>query len=143
MDVVAYQVRFVGGPADGLTLEQDADSFVERPLMTMPANPIAIRSADDDGREVVDRYCSTYLLVRRSLKNLDGREAVECQYNFAGFELVRLEPPTIHDRSRRRPWMSRIRGLYSRTRQGLIRWMLAPVERPLRIEPPKQPPRLR
>jgi hypothetical protein len=126
-----HRIRFIGGPSDGVVVV--ATSFPFGDKLWMPASPIEIETGTNSCY-LPTAHCSAAYNVsckRHVLEN--GCPSVLYEFKFAGFE-----PYSKLATSKSRPhsmprWVSRLAMLISHWRVGLAKWMVAPVDHPLKL----------
>jgi hypothetical protein len=126
-----HRIRFIGGPSDGVVVV--ATSFPFGDKLWMPASPVAIEP-DTNCCYMPPGRCSAAYNVsckRHTVEN--GCPSVLYEFKFAGFEPCKApSAPKSRSNSMSR-WLSPLATLISRWRVGLAKWMVAPVNHPLKL----------
>ncbi len=85
---LAYHVRFVGGPCDGLTVDADSAGFEAEEILSMPARPI-LRRARRGCYELMGHCRAAYRMTHQRRAKAGRSPAVDVRYDFSGFEFLR------------------------------------------------------
>jgi hypothetical protein len=131
MEPHLYRIRFVDGPSDGVVVV--ATSFPFGDKLWMPTSPVEVEPGTNCCYMPPTRCRAAYKVSckRHTLEN--GCPSVLYEFKFAGFEpwITPIAPKSLpHSMSR---WLSRFAILISRWRVGLARWLVAPVNHPLKL----------
>ena len=133
MGAVIYRVRFVGGPSDGLAINVRDDSLRDRSTLRLPVRPVSGRADGGHIHNRSRRNCSVYVLSTRCRMDVGGQPTIHLEYRFTGIEIPdrgarrRLTQPRLHPETA-------LASSLSRWRQKIGRWMLAPVDYPLKSQ---------
>jgi hypothetical protein len=135
MNTSLYTVEFVGGPSDGLVLSDP--HFDVRDKLQMPAVPACFRSGQVRCHELAGHWSTAYLLTSKHRAMVDNQMTSYLTYDFLGYEL--LETKTERESQSAPHWLIRVRNRLSQARRAFAKWMLAPVDHPLKVwnEPAK------
>jgi hypothetical protein len=135
MNTSLYTVEFFGGPSDGLVLTDP--HFNVRNKLLLPAVPACLRSGQNHCHELAGHWSTAYLLTSRHRALVDDHMTIYLTYDFLGYEL--LETKTGRESQTAPHWLSRLRHRLLQARHALARWMLAPIDHPLKMchEPAK------
>jgi hypothetical protein len=123
-------VRFIGGPSDGLVLSDS--HFNAQDKVQMPATPAFVRSGQHSCCELAG-WSTAYRLTCRHRSIEAGRATTRLRYNFLGYELVKAQVEHEVGRQRERRRLVGLRNWFSRVSLRLARWMLEPLDHPLKV----------
>ena len=123
-----YQVEFLGGPSDGAVVTL-GDLSCQRTIC-LPMRPISISPEGEPDHLTLDDARSVYRLSRKALTTSNGGTTLHYEYVFAGFKTSRdqarkTDPP--------RAMIGPLAVFLRRYRNRAVRWMLAPVDHPLKL----------
>lgn len=131
MGEIMHRLRFVGGPSDGLAIVVRDGSFRERATLRLPSRPLVGRADGCYFHQRLRGYGSVYVLSTRCRMGVGGQATVHLEYHFTGFEIPDRGAIRRRTQPRLRP-MTVLTSSLSRWRQKVGRWMLAPVDYPLK-----------
>jgi hypothetical protein len=127
-----YRVQFVGGPSDGLVLEAARSSFQPKDRISLSVRPVFAQFGETNCYEVLGHCTSTYLMTSKLYCQEGGAATVHLRYEFSAFESPLRRAARRH-LPRPSRWLSALAG--SRAWRKFAKWMLAPVDHPLKITP--------
>lgn len=125
------QVKFLGGPYDGAVVTLDDHTYPR--TIFMPARPISISPKGEPCCVTLDDSRSVYRLNRKARAASDGGTTLRYECVFTGFKTPRdqtrnTDPP----RAMIGP-LAALAVVLRRCRDKAVRWMLAPVDQPLKL----------
>lgn len=126
MKVSNYQMHFVGGPTDGLALDERR-SRAQRQVR-FPVCPALERRGKSPCYELVGQWSANYRLVMRQSLPAEPGTGIYARYEFEGYELTPLTPKR---RSLVRKWLGDLARWFRQASSRIAKWMLAPIDHPL------------
>jgi hypothetical protein len=99
-----YQVRFIGGPSDGVVVAVTSFPFGDR--LRMPASPVTIESGTNRCYLPPGQCLANYNVRCKRHSVEDGCPIMCYEYEFAGFESLKTASPRMPEPHRRRRWLS-------------------------------------
>lgn len=131
MNSSLYTIQFVGGPSDGLVLSDP--HFDVRDKVQMPARPAYVRAGHTRCHELVGYWSTAYLLTSQHHTIEDGQTTTCLTYGFLGYELLETKTERESLRQCAPHWLSGMRDCFSRARRAFAKWMLEPIDHPLKM----------
>jgi hypothetical protein len=129
MNATLRNVRFIGGPFDGLDFTRS--DFPIRETLRMPVSSDRVRRIDTVGEERAGYTCTAYRLASSRAIVTDGRPTIELRYDFVGFEV--LEAVSDSSQSASPHWLSAILQWTRSIPRKFGDWMLEPIDYPLKV----------
>lgn len=131
MNASLCKVEFVGGPSDGLVMNDPY--FNIRHKLQLPACPATVRLGHTRCHELVGHWFTVYLLASRHCTIEDGHPTTCLRYDFSGYELQKTRAESDLSRRHTSRWLSRLCHWFSQLPRRFARWMVEPIDQPLKV----------
>ena len=125
------QVEFLGGPSDGAVVTLDDHSCPR--TICLPARPISISPEGEPCCLTLDDARSVYRLNRKAHTASNGGATLHYEYVFAGFKTSRDQARNTDPTRAMIGPLAPLAAALRRCRNKAVRWMLAPVDHPLKL----------
>jgi hypothetical protein len=136
MNTSLCTVQFVGGPSDGLVL-YDPD-FKVRDKLELPARPAFEILGETRWCELVGHWSTAYMLTARQRTLEDGYPTTHLRYDFRGYELAEAQAARNPYHEGAALWTIALRSRVSEYGRRFVRWILEPVDFPLKVPHERQ-----